>query len=327
MLPGCGRFPRTLRSSLLAIGCAALLGLKLLSAQNPQEPTKPPIETPAPPGAPQVSEQRPEKAKEPAERAETLHIGGNSFVVRLVGNASSAIRYVVPHGDEETAPQAAIEHLQRHDGLLIQLVNPRERLIKFRVRGRTYEFDPNRIFTPTGLRQNVMLLNPQLKRLGPRRKKQVLDEVQRFSEELLRLIVEPRAPGLSVIAVHNSGTSPRSNFSLETFLNPDGYFQGVEAVNYRRARTPYNLFLVTVPTDFEELKKRDLNVVLESSDLAADDGSLSVYCGKAKIRYANVETRLGELKQQVEMLETLREIWDAAAKTEAEPTAPAPRQP
>lgn len=36
--------------------------------------------------------------------------------------------------------------------------------------------------------------------------------------------------------------------------------------------------------------------------------------GREKIHYANVETRMGEIEKQVEMLNTLREIWNAKRK-------------
>jgi hypothetical protein len=78
-------------------------------------------------------------------------------------------------------------------------------------------------------------------------------------------------------------------------VDADGYFHGVEALYYRRSNSPFNLFLVTDPADYAELMHRNLNVVLESPELAANDGSLSVFCGREGIRYANIETRMGEL--------------------------------
>jgi hypothetical protein len=226
----------------------------------------------------------------------------------VVGDPGSPFRYVVIHGDEETAPLATEEHLKRYPGVMIQLVNPGNRWVTFKLSGLpyTYDFDPNRIFTRAGLEQNVRALNRRTRRS---RYPRLFEEVEKFRDQLLKLILGARPAELAVIAVHNNSTSPRSDFSFETFVNSRGYFPGVEAMQYRRSQSPFNLFVVTEPADYEELARRGMNVVLENAELVADDGSLSVFCGREKIRYANVETRQGELSRQVEMLDAVREIW------------------
>lgn len=244
------------------------------------------------------------------ERFETIPLGASTMQVRILGELSSPIRYVVIHGDEETAPQAAEAHLQRYGGALIQLVNPGKRLVTFRLPKLrfTYDFDPNRIFTRTGLEQTVRAWNRRTRRS---RFPRLFAAVQEFADRFLSLLVEPRVKGQGLIAVHNNGTSPNADFSFETFVNSRGYFPGVEAMQYRRSHSPYNLFVVTDAADYDALAARGLNVVLENSELASDDGSLSVFCGKQRIRYANVEGRMGDVEKQVEMLDTLREIWNA----------------
>jgi len=247
------------------------------------------------------------------ERFETLAVGASTIQVRILGDLSSPVRYVVIHGDEETAPKAAELHLQRFGGALIQLVNPGKRLVTFRLPNlrSTYDFDPNRIFTRTGLEQTVRVWNRRTRR---GRFPRLFAAVQEFADRFLSLLVEPRVGGQGLIAVHNNGTSPNSDFSFETFVNSRGYFPGVEAMHYRRNHSPYNLFVVTDPADYDALAARGLNVVLENSELASDDGSLSVFCGKQQIRYANVEAHMGEVGKHVEMLDTLREIWNASPR-------------
>lgn len=258
---------------------------------------------------------RPEEPQVPElpESFRALAVGASTVTVRIVGDLASPIRYVIIHGDEETAPLAAEAHLRRCGGVLIQLINPRKRFVTFRLPRLpfTYDFDPNRVFTRTGLEQNIRALNRRTRRS---RLPKLFEEAQRFADQFLPLLIEPRTPAQGLIAVHNNGTSPRSDFSFETFVNSRGYFPGVEAMHYRRSHSPFNLFVVTDRADYEELVRRGLNVVLENSHLASDDGSLSVLCGKEGIRYANVETRMGEIDKQVEMLNTLREIWNARAK-------------
>jgi len=246
-----------------------------------------------------------------SERFESLPVGDSTMQVRILGDLSAPIRYVVIHGDEETAPQAAELHLQRYGGALIQLLNPGKRLVTFRLPKLrfTYDFDPNRIFTRTGLERTVRAWN---RRTRPSRFPHLFAAVQEFAGRFLSLLVEPRVKGQGLIAVHNNSTSPNSDFSFETFINSRGYFPGVEAMQYRRSHSPYNLFVVTDAGDYDALATRGLNVVLENSQLATDDGSLSIFCGRQGIRYANVEGRMGEVEKHVEMLDTLREIWNAS---------------
>ncbi len=292
-----------------------------------QEPAAPAPQKSEKNPAPSQPETAPSKLIELAERRETLHVGDLDVPVRILGDCRSPFRYVTLHGIEETAPRAVAQHLQHHEGCLIELINPDERLVKFHFRNASYQFDPNRVFTVTGLDKNLLLLNPRLRRLSPRRRLLVVEAVQRFAEDLLRLMLEPPAPGQTLIAVHNNGTKPEAKFSFETFLDRDGYFPGVEALVYRRTNSPFDLLVVTDPADFEELSHRNLNVVLENGRRAEDDGSLSVFCGKKGIRYANVEARLGELEVQAEMLDTLREVLDKSAGTQADPKPLRPDNP
>ncbi len=247
----------------------------------------------------------------PPERFETVPLGASTMQVRILGDMRSPIRYVVIHGDEETAPRAAELHIQRFGGALIQLVNPGKRLVTFRLPKLrfTYDFDPNRIFTRTGLEQTLRRWN---RRTRESRFPKLFAAVQEFADRFLSLLVEPRGSVRGLIAVHNNGTTPNADFSFETFVNPRGYFPGVEAMQYRRSHSPYNLFVVTDAADYDALAARGLNVVLENSELASDDGSLSIFCGRQRIRYANVEGRMGEIEKHVEMLNTLREIWNAS---------------
>ncbi|HUU12907.1 MAG TPA: hypothetical protein VM182_04245 [Terriglobia bacterium] len=293
-------FLRALGYGTLGSGAAAASLVNLWSARG------------APPAAmPRIEAQEDSVQKSLPERIETLPIGDSTIQVRIVGDLSSPIRYVVIHGDEETAPQAAELHLQRYGGALIQLVNPGKRLVTFRLPELrfTYDFDPNRIFTRTGLERTLRARN---RRTRQSRFPRLFAAVQEFADRFLNLLVEPRVKGQGLIAVHNNGTSPNSDFSFETFVNSRGYFPGVEAMQYRRNHSPYNLFVVTDAADYDALAARGLNVVLENSELASDDGSLSVFCGRQRIRYANVEGRMGEVGKHVEMLDTLREIWNAS---------------
>ena len=69
-----------------------------------------------------------------------------------------------------------------------------------------------------------------------------------------------------------------------------------------------DFFYVTTRRDFEFFKAKNFNVVLQNNETVTDDGSLSVYCGKQKMRYINIETEHGHLLEQIEMLENVQKL-------------------
>ena len=64
----------------------------------------------------------------------------------------------------------------------------------------------------------------------------------------------------------------------------------------------HNFFICTNKEDYDLLKKSPFNVVLQDKQIENDDGSLSWYAYRKNIRYINIETRLGHLRTQSEML-------------------------
>jgi len=67
-------------------------------------------------------------------------------------------------------------------------------------------------------------------------------------------------------------------------------------------------FYVTERKHFDGLKAKGYNVVLQNNDAVTDDGSLSVYCGRQKITYINVEAEHGHKIEQERMLTDLLDL-------------------
>jgi hypothetical protein len=104
-------------------------------------------------------------------------------------------------------------------------------------------------------------------------------------------IIMPKNDGV-LISVHN-------NFR--------GYNVKYELDNSRRISLKYNqnprdFILCTNEKDFEKLKVGPYNVVLQDTLINNDNGSLSWESLRRKIRYINIETRLGYLTKQKLML-------------------------
>jgi len=168
------------------------------------------------------------------------------------------------------------------------------------MRGVTYQFDPNRIFSRDGTKSTLEFFY--------RRKvsERVIDEVENFGQWLLRLIPEnPKC----VIALHNN---TEGNFSIRDYLPGHSRDEVAETVNALPEQDSDDLFLTTEASIYTEIKEAGYNIILQANSRAKDDGSLSIYCGRNNIRYVNLETQHGKLQQYREMMTTLLDVLDGA---------------
>lgn len=166
---------------------------------------------------------------------------------------------------------------------MITLIHEKNRLVRFSVRGQACEFDPNRVFTPKGIQENLRLYGCDS-----------LENrvwVSRFAHQFLAFI----PPG-KVIAVHNN-----KQYSLKYYLPNQSLESDAEKLNINPKVYYRNFFIVTREKDFNFFKHEGFNVVLQSPAVK-DDGSLSVLF--ANRQYINVEAGYGELFYQMRMLQT-----------------------
>ncbi len=210
----------------------------------------------------------------------TVKLGDDRVVVREYPGKGKT--YVHVHRNETTALKAAKSVIKSQGGRLITLDHPGGRNIVFRLKGKRYEFDPNRIFTEKGIKQTLS----QNGRYTP----QAAREVRKLSR-MIKILLPSSG---TIIAVHNN-----QGYSLKNYLRGMDMARDAKATNYNPDKYYRNFFLVTDKKDFYRLKKAGLNAVWQARQ-ATDDGSLSVYL--AKKVYINIEAGHGQLKQQIEML-------------------------
>jgi len=196
------------------------------------------------------------------------------------------------HDDEPASAAAAKDVLSHTGGIMVELKNKEQRLVRFKKSGRFFFFDPNRIFTPRGLEKNLRFLNGHVTSAA-------LSSVKSFSSFILQKI-PPSAT--YVIAVHNNEDG---KYSVRSYTMNGSRAKDAEKVHINPARDPDNFFILTDTTLFRELELRDFNVVLQNTKTARDDGSLSIYFGKTTVAYMNVEAQQGRFRTQVNMLRAL----------------------
>ena len=201
------------------------------------------------------------------------------------------------HDDEETAVEAAGDVLRDRGGRLVELRHTGAREIAFSLGGTQHRLDPNRIFTPAGRRATLEALSTWSQPAD--------DVVAAFADELLSTFAVDDVD--IVVALHNN-TPDR--YTAANYL-PGGSLAGDAArVHLEPGGDPDDFFFVTDAAMFSALTDRGRSVILQNEATVADDGSLSVWCGRMGIPYVNVEAEHGHRTEQAAML---RDLLDAVA--------------
>ena len=202
------------------------------------------------------------------------------------------------HDDEDTAVKAGLASIARDGGRVIELVHSGQRLITFSLNGQQFSFDPNRIFSDTGIMATL-------------KKHSVYSEVahaaiRAFANEYLRCFALDKEP--LIIALHNTVDGI---FSVDSFTAKGHLGAEAAATHISPNRSKFDFFYVTENRFYNFLKERDFNVVLQNNDNVTDDGSLSVYFSRKGIPYINVEAEMSRLEEQIGMLNAVREMLRA----------------
>jgi hypothetical protein len=204
---------------------------------------------------------------------------------RVLRNGHSPRRFLVIHGDEDTARDVLTRYMQGGGGHGVAYI----------VTGKTREvgiegakIDPNRMFSNEGARTSLRGLNPNI---DPEQMIAVLDFLDSRREKLLKALIPP--PGSRLFAMHNN-----RDYSVQDELAAS------DRTSIKQPDQPRNFFLCTDPKDFEILMQSPYNVVLQSKP-DPDDGSMSRLAARRGFRYINLECAIGEYEAQLERVRWL----------------------
>ena len=81
-----------------------------------------------------------------------------SVLVAVYGDRKNVVMLNL-HDDETTSVEAARNVLQTTGGILVNINNNYERLVTFTMKGKTWQFDPNRMFTRNGIISDMVKQN------------------------------------------------------------------------------------------------------------------------------------------------------------------------
>jgi hypothetical protein len=213
-------------------------------------------------------------------RKRYVSLAGARF--RLISRGHSPRRYLVIHGNEETARQVLEEHMRSNRGVAYAVTSSQRN-----VPIRSGMLDPNRMFSRPGAEKNLRRLNSGW---TPAETGLALDELDRGRDQLVRALFPH--DGSRLVALHNNseGYSVRDEVPIS------------DRVSLKNPDDPHAFFLCTNPKDFELLSESAYNVVLQQKAPPEDDGSLSRLAAARGIRYINLEVGLGKFEKQREML-------------------------
>lgn len=244
------------------------------------------------------------------ESVAVFRFGRHSCRILISGRNKVNAVFIALHENENTSVLAfKTADTAVSQSVLVRVKQVGERLIRFDYKGKDYLFDPNRIFTPVGIRKTLITYNEE----SP---SGLEKNISTFADSLVKLI-EPKTPDSYVVALHNNTNNGFSVLSfvaspnaLEAYVSPS---QDID-----------NFFIVTEREDFDFFKSIDRNVVLQNEQ-GEDDGSLSVYCQKKNIPYINVEAQIGAKTQQRKMIQEAYRLIQSKSqpKPEQKPVDPA----
>jgi hypothetical protein len=236
----------------------------------------------------------PAPVQQPAAQEVLSHkfqLGDTTVTILDGGDRDSPYIYFNMHEDEQTARRAAEYTVDEVGGRILVLQSKGERLVTFSLNGRSYAFDPNRIFTDKGIESTLRKYSTY--------SYDAHQEIRKFVEQFREQLGLDKAK--LIVSLHNNDAGysalsykgPMRGDASEVFIVP-----GLD---------PRDFFFVTDVRLYQSLRNSGMNVVLQS-DSAKDDGSLSVYCAQNRIHYVNSEAGTGHIREQAAMLQTLQAI-------------------
>ena len=228
----------------------------------------------------------------PFEKTVFYNLGDKTIPLKVVqyGPANDIV-CINLHDNEFTSVQAARSVLELKGGTMIRIENNAQRVVRFRLRGVIYGFDPNRIYSRTGIEQT-------LKENG-RTSPQAIEEVEKFAQRLLQLIPETAS---CVIALHNN---TEEAYSVKSYLPGGDRQKDAKEVYAAENQDVDDIAFTTDRTLFEKMSALGYNSILQDNEKVKKDGSMSVYYGEQNRRYINIETQHGRTGQYQEMLDKL----------------------
>jgi hypothetical protein len=276
----------------------------------------------------------------PGKQTKILYLGETAVRINIYEKAGGSVTFVAPHYNEQIARRVAAEAVEKRGGRLVEIEstdgrgNP-ARNLTFRLGGKIYTIDPNRIFTPNGRACGGFSFENER-------------AVRKFAEAFLKIVLSPdggnrlRAGEKFIVAVHNNSDVDGKAASLKGVdLTANAYAKSISPnraahdlfaeqaagvyLSNEEADADNFVFLSAPPSFIGYFAAQSFNVVaqksareLQSKNCRVDDGSLSVFAGQAGIPYICLEAdaKTGAARQR-QMIESVYRLLPQIAESTA----------
>ncbi len=207
-----------------------------------------------------------------------------SFIKNVVDDTTSFIYVINLHENESTSVQAFQSSIYSAKSRFLYLHQYGKRNIAICFDGvDTFYFDPNRIFTTSGIIK-TLATNSHYTDTAASQAKRVADSILQWLH-----------PAKCIIALHNNSNE---NYSLLSYKRKGGS-ENDALRTYMNPQMDTDDFIFTNNEDlYKWLKKNKVNAVLQNNSGVSDDGSLSVYHKNTGVLYINIEAEHGHIVQQ-----------------------------
>jgi hypothetical protein len=199
------------------------------------------------------------------------------------------VNFLAIHDDEDTGVKAAFQYINANGGSLLDCQYGGKRNYKFVYEEETYQTDPNSIYTQKGIKAG-------LEKYGIW-DDNVITELGDAGKTILNYY-NPKKSGY-IFTLHNNGDG---GFGISSYLKGYELESAADSLHINFQMDGDDMVLVTELALYNELKKEDVNVVLQAQH-AVDDGSLSIYAMQNKIPYINVEVQHGHIEEHLRLIE------------------------
>jgi hypothetical protein len=218
-----------------------------------------------------------------------LPLSGTDVRVLRFGAMDSPVLLYNMHDNENSSALAGRIFASHYAVTYYELIHNGKRNISFLFGEDSIHIDPNRIYTDTGVWQQLA-------------RNKIQDTlahklISAWRDSLLSILeIESRS---LVVALHNN---TNQQYSFKSYMPGEEYADEAHAVYKGCVRDKDDFYFVTDFFILHRLAMGQFHIVLQANETLTDDGSLSVLCGKQKIPYINVEAQHGHFMRQLRML-------------------------
>lgn len=206
------------------------------------------------------------------------------------------------HINETDAKAAGEEAVAKIGGTFMALHHfSGARNMRVKIGTRTYEFDPNRIFTANGL----------LERTQPRPTPQDLAELQKFVDWVkrnIRLGIAQRSRPM-VTALHNNTDDDTHGPLLSILTEKELLGIDNQDVHANPTWDIDNFYIATLPSTYQTLVGATSPNISLRLPRPRDIGYLSNWMILDRIEYINVETQIGRPVENLKMVEDIQTLF------------------